>query len=135
MEPSTQEEDNECETLIRLQRRIPNCSLMVDGYHSQKKKYYFCPCDPDCQAPLCLSCIQDCHRNHWGNKTLKELITDKRNALCYCGLRNHVLPEGGSISDFIYEEGCLFLDWSVISRKYIYFYNETNQDNILCMFC
>ena len=134
MEPN-QEEDNECEQLIRLQQKIPNCSLMVDGYHSQKKKYYFCPCDPDCQAPLCLSCIQDCHRNHWGKKTLQDLITDKRNALCYCGLRNHILPEGGSASDFIYEEQCLFMEWSITTQTYTYFQNEYDPTDNLCLFC
>ena len=75
-----EEEENECEQLIKIHLKIPNCSLMLEGYHTNKEKFYFCPCDPDCQNPLCDTCIKICHYSHWNkNKSINDILTDKRN--------------------------------------------------------
>ena len=130
-----EDEDNDCEALIRLHKNVEECSLMTEGYHSFKQTYYFCTCDLDCQMPLCLACLKICHGEHWKNKKLTELINDKRGALCFCGIRNHLLSDINSKGDFIYEEQCQFLEWSVTTKTYI-FYEDINQpDEILCMFC
>jgi len=60
-----EEEENDCEQLIRLHQNVPGCLLMTEGFHSKKKKFYFCTCDPDCQNPLCINCVQKCHYEHW----------------------------------------------------------------------
>ena len=101
-----EEEENDCEQLIRLHQNVPGCLLMTEGFHSKKKKFYFCTCDPDCQNPLCINCVQKCHYEHWkkNNKTLNDLQTDKRNALCHCGMKNHIVLENEGLTDFVYDE-------------------------------
>ena len=131
-----EEEENECEQLIKIHLKIPNCSLMLEGYHTNKEKFYFCPCDPDCQNPLCDTCIKICHYSHWNkNKSINDILTDKRNAVCNCGLKNHFVNEYNKNIDFIYIEQCQFLEWSIITKNYIYYEDMNNPDQILCMFC
>ena len=110
---------------------------MTEGFHSKKKKFYFCTCDPDCQNPLCINCVQKCHYDHWKkfNKTLNDLQTDKRNALCHCGMKNHIVLENEGLTDFVYDEQCQFLEWSITTKNYAYYEDENNPDEALCMFC
>ena len=129
------DEDNDCETLIKMHQHVPGCSLMIDGYHSIKKKYYFCVCDPDCQMPLCLSCLNICHSEHWKKKRFEEIPTDKRSALCFCGVRNHIIPDSLGNTDFVYDEQCQFLEWSIVTKTYIYYEHPKNPDEVFCMFC
>ena len=132
-----EEEENDCEQLIRLHQNVPGCLLMTEGFHSKKKKFYFCTCDPDCQNPLCINCVQKCHYEHWkkNNKILNDLQTDKRNALCHCGMKNHIVLENEGKTDFVYDEQCQFLEWSITTKNYAYYEDENNPDEVLCMFC
>ena len=130
-----EDEDNDCEALINQHKNVSQCSLMLEGYHPIKQTFYFCLCDPDCQMPLCLACLEKCHESHLKGKTAKEMISDKRGALCCCGIRNHILPDIDEKGDFIYDVQCQFLEWSITTKTYI-FYEDINQpDEILCMFC
>ena len=130
-----EDEDNDCEALINQHKNVSQCSLMLEGYHPIKQTFYFCLCDPDCQMPLCLACLEKCHESHLKGKTTKEMISDKRGALCCCGIRNHILPDIDEKGDFIYDVQCQFLEWSITTKTYI-FYEDINQpDEILCMFC
>ena len=56
-----EDEDNDCEALINQHKNVSQCSLMLEGYHPIKQTFYFCLCDPDCQMPLCLACLEKCH--------------------------------------------------------------------------
>ena len=130
-----EDEDNDCEALINQHKNVSQCSLMLEGYHPIKQTFYFCLCDPDCQNPLCQACLQKCHEPHLKGKTLKDMISDKRGALCCCGIRNHLLSDVDEKGDFIYDVQCQFLEWSITTKTYI-FYEDINQpDEILCMFC
>ena len=131
------EEENECEQLIKIHQNNKECSLMIEGYHINKKKFYFCVCDPDCQNPLCYGCLNKCHFNHWKklNKTIENLLTDIRNCVCNCGLKNHFVNELEYNSNFIYEEQCQFLEWSITTKNYYYYEDENNPDEVLCMLC
>ena len=130
-----EDEDNDCEALINQHKNVSQCSLMLEGYHPIKQTFYFCLCDPDCQMPLCLACIEKCHESHLKGKTAKDMISDKRGALCCCGIRNHLLSDIDEKGDFTYDIQCQFLEWSITTKTYI-FYEDINQpDEILCMFC
>ena len=130
-----EDEDNDCEALINQHKNVPKCSLMLEGYHPIKQTFYFCLCDPDCQMPLCLACLEKCHESHLKGKTAKDMISDRRGALCYCGIRNHLLSDMDEKGDFTYDVQCQFLEWSITTKTYI-FYEDINQpDEILCMFC
>jgi hypothetical protein len=37
-------------------------------------------------------------------KTLNDLQTDKRNALCYCRMKIHILLKNEGLTDFVYDE-------------------------------
>ena len=130
-----EDEDNDCEALINQHKNVSQCSLMIEGYHPIKQTFYFCVCDPDCQMPLCLACLQKCHDVHLKGKSYKDMISDKRGALCCCGIRNHLLPDMDEKGDFIYETQCLFLEWSITTKTYIFYENVNQPDEILCMFC
>ena len=130
-----EDEDNDCEALINQHKNVSQCSLMIEGYHPIKQTFYFCVCDPDCQMPLCLACLQKCHDVHLKGKSYKDMISDKRGALCCCGIRNHLLPDMDEKGDFIYENQCLFLEWSITTKTYIFYENVNQPDEILCMFC
>ena len=130
-----EDEDNDCEALINQHKNVSKCSLMLEGYHPIKQTFYFCLCDPDCQMPLCLACLEKCHESHLKGKTAKDMISDKRGALCCCGIRNHLLSDIDEKGDFTYDVQCQFLEWSITTKTYI-FYEDINQpDEILCMFC
>ena len=131
------EEENECEQLIKVHLNIKDCSLMKEGYHINKKKFYFCVCDPDCQNPLCYACLNICHFNHWNelNKKIDNLLTDIRNCVCNCGIKNHFVNKFQNNSNFIYEEQCLFLEWSITTKNYYYYEDKNNPDEVLCMLC
>ena len=130
-----EDEDNDCEALIRQHKNVPNCSLMIEGYHPIKQTFYFCVCDPDCQMPLCLACLQKCHEVHLKGRTYKDMINDKRGALCCCGIRNHLLSDMDEKGDFTYDSQCQFLEWSITTKTYIFYENVDQPDEILCMFC
>ena len=130
-----EDEDNDCEALINQHKNVSQCSLMIEGYHPIKQTFYFCVCDPDCQMPLCLACLQKCHDVHLKGKSYKDMISDKRGALCCCGIRNHLLSDIDEKGDFIYEAQCQFLEWSITSKTYIFYENINQPDEILCMFC
>ena len=130
-----EDEDNDCEALINQHKNVPQCSLMLEGYHPITQIFYFCVCDPDCQMPLCLSCLQKCHEVHLKGKSYKDMISDKRGALCCCGIKNHLLSEIDEKGDFVYEPQCLFLEWSITAKTFIFYENMNQPDEILCMFC
>ena len=130
-----EDEDNDCEALINQHKNVSQCSLMIEGYHPIKQTFYFCVCDPDCQQPLCLACLQKCHEVHLKGKTFKDMISDKRGALCCCGIRNHLLSDIDEKGDFTYDIQCQFLEWSITTKTYIFYENVNQPDEILCMFC
>ena len=130
-----EDEDNDCEVLINQHKNVSQCSLMIEGYHPIKQTFYFCVCDPDCQMPLCLACLQKCHETHLKGKSYKDMISDKRGALCCCGIRNHLLPDIDEKGDFTYEVQCQFLEWSITTKTYIFYENVNQPDEILCTFC
>ena len=130
-----EDEDNDCEALINQHKNVSQCSLMQEGYHPIKQVFYFCLCDPDCQQPLCLACLEKCHESHLKGKTAKDMISDKRGALCCCGIKNHLLSDIDEKGDYTYDVQCQFLEWSITTKTFI-FYEDINQpDEILCMFC
>ena len=130
-----EDEDNDCEALINQHKNVSQCSLMIEGYHPIKQTFYFCVCDPDCQQPLCLACLQKCHEVHLKGKSYKDMISDKRGALCCCGIRNHLLSDIDEKGDFTYDVQCQFLEWSITTKTYIFYENVNQPDEILCMFC
>ena len=130
-----EDEDNDCEALINQHKNVSQCSLMIEGYHPINQTFYFCLCDPDCQQPLCLACLQKCHEVHLKGKSYKDMISDKRGALCCCGIKNHLLSELDEKTDFSYDIQCQFLEWSLTTKTYIFYENVNQPDEILCMFC
>ena len=121
-----------CEPLISMQESVPDCILMKEGYHSKLKPYFFCLCDPDCQEPICEACLLKCHRNHWLSYAIEDIPSDLRKTICHCGQQNHNIQQ--SQKDYSYNTQCLFMEWSIISKKKIYYYDE-NVNKKYCMFC
>ncbi len=123
-----------CDEIIELQRNVPDCQLMIEGYRNTLRIFYFCFCDPDCQFPLCETCVRKCHGEHWKNKNFDDIPLEERKAMCHCGQTNHLISDIDADKDFFYKENCLFMEWFIKSKNYIY-YENNNTDEILCPFC
>ena len=60
--------------IINMHMKVPNCSLMLEGYNNSEKIFFYCTCDPEYQNPICESCLYICHKQHWKEKQLAEII-------------------------------------------------------------
>ena len=50
-------------------------------------------------------------------------------------MKNHIVLENEGLTDFVYDEQCQFLEWSITTKNYAYYEDENNPDEVLCMFC
>ena len=120
--------------LINLQMKVPNCSLMKEGYLNSVKLFYFCVCDPECQNPICETCLYECHGEHWKNKDFGEIIREESEGICNCGDNNHIIISGKNEKNNLLKEECMFMEWEEISKNYQY-YKKIDDESILCPFC
>ena len=97
---------------------------MIEGYRNTLRIFYFCFCDPDCQFPLCETCVRKCHGEHWKNKNFDDIPLEERKAMCHCGQTNHLISDIDADKDFFYKENCLFMEWFIKSKNYIYYENN-----------
>ena len=120
--------------LINMQMKVPNCSLMKEGYTNSTKVFYYCLCDPECQNPICETCLYECHGVHWKNKNFGEIIKEESEGICSCGDNNHIITTGENEKNNLFKEECMFMELEEISKNYNY-YKKINEDNFLCPFC
>ena len=120
--------------LINLQMKVPNCSLMKEGYSNSVKILYFCVCDPECQNPICETCLYECHGEHWKNKDFGEIMKEESEGICNCGDNNHIIITGKNEKNYLFKEECMFMEWEEISKNYQY-YKKIGEEGVLCPFC
>ena len=85
--------------LINMQMKVPNCSLMKEGYSQSTKIFFYCTCDPECQNPICETCLYECHGEHWKNKDFSEIIKEESEDICSCGDNNHIITTDEKIKN------------------------------------
>ena len=114
---------------IQNSNKIPLCSVLKYGTKPSidKIEYTFCKtCDNNLINPICIECINNCHKNHHYKK---EFL--KGNIKCFCGENLHKINDNNN--DNIDIIPCTFNEFSYISKLNIYYVNE-NLENI-CIFC
>ena len=121
--------------LINMQMKVPNCSLMKEGYSNSLKLFYYCICDPECQNPICETCLYECHGEHWKNKDFGEIMKEESESLCSCGDNNHIVTTGENEKNNLFKEECMFMEWEEISKNFQYYKKIGEEDNCLCPFC
>ena len=121
--------------LINMQMKVPNCSLMKEGYSNSIKLFYYCICDPECQNPICETCLYECHGEHWKNKDFGEIMKEESESLCSCGDNNHIVTTGENEKNNLFKEECMFMEWEEISKNFQYYKKIGEEDNCLCPFC
>ncbi len=119
--------------LIDMQKKVPNCSLMKEGYSQSQKTFYYCTCDPECQNPICEVCLYECHGEHWKNKDFGEIIKEESEGICSCGDNNHIITTDEKNN--LFKEECMFMEWEEISKTYQYYKKVDSPNTFLCSFC
>ena len=121
--------------LINMQMKVPNCSLMKEGYSNSIKLFYYCICDPECQNPICETCLYECHGEHWKNKDFGEILKEEIEALCSCGDNNHIVTTGENEKNNLFKEECMFMELEETSKNFQYYKKIGEEDVCLCPFC
>ena len=121
--------------LINMQMKVPNCSLMKEGYSNSPKMFYYCLCDPECQNPICETCLYECHGAHWKNKNFGEIIKEEIEGICSCGDNNHIITTGENEKNNLFKEDCMFMELEEISKNFNYYKKIGEEEVFLCPFC
>ena len=122
--------------IISMQMKVPNCSLMLVGYDNSEKFFYYCTCDPEYQNPICEACLNECHKQHWKEKQISEILKEACEGICSCGNNNHIVTSHEIEKNNFFKEKCMFIEWEEISRNYRYYRSKNNsgEKKIFCPF-
>ena len=112
--------------IINLQMKVPNCSLMQEGYNFSEKFFYYCTCDPEFQNPICEACLTECHKAHMEGKNINEIIKEACEGICSCGNNNHIVTSHEIEKNSSFKEKCMFIEWEKTSKNFIYYKNKKN---------
>ena len=121
--------------IISMQMKVPDCSLMQEGYNNTEKFFYYCTCDPEYQNPICEACLYSCHKQHWKEKQLVDILKEACEGICSCGNNNHIVTSHEIEKNNSFKEKCMFIEWEEISKNYRYYKSKTNEHQIVCPFC
>ena len=121
--------------IINLQMKVPNCSLMQEGYNFSEKFFYYCTCDPEFQNPICEACLTECHKAHMEGKNINEIIKEACEGICSCGNNNHIVTSHEIEKNSSFKEKCMFIEWEKTSKNFIYYKYKKNNKKIICPFC
>ena len=115
--------------LIKKFLEVQDCSILKYGLKTslENVEFSFCrTCDPNLINPICIACINTCHKSH---KIKKKFI--KGEIKCICGERLHCISKSPDLA--VNNNSCLLGEWYIISK--INFFYKTNDDSCLCMLC
>ena len=121
--------------IIAMQMKVPDCSLMKEGYSNTEKFFYYCTCDPEYQNPICEACLYSCHKQHWKEKQLVDILKEACEGICSCGNNNHIVTSHEIEKNNSFKEKCMFIEWEEISKNYHYYKSRANDHQIVCPFC
>ena len=106
-------------------------------YYNSEKFFYYCTCDPEYQNPICEACLNECHKQHWKEKNILEILKEACEGICSCGNNNHIVTSHEIEKNNFFKEKCMFIEWEEISRNYRYYRSKNNsgEKKIYCPFC
>ena len=122
--------------IINMHTKVPNCSLMTEGYNNSEKIFFYCTCDPEYQNPICEACLYTCHKQHWKEKQLAEILKEACEGICSCGNNNHIVTLHEIEKNNSFKEKCMFIEWEENSKNYRYYKSKGNNNKkYICPFC
>ena len=110
--------------------KMGKCSLLKYGIKksTQPIKYSYCKtCDHNLVNPICIPCINQCHKGHLIKHAFK-----KGKIKCFCGEKNHFQK---TINNNIPKDKdiiCLCNEWNKIAKLGFYYINGEQPICILC---
>ena len=108
--------------------KISKCSIIKYGISksTDEIEYSYCKtCDHNLVRPICLHCINNCHKNH-----LTSFIFNKGKIKCSCGEKNHNVIKINN-NENQKNIKCPLFEWNI---KLGFYYIEKNNKPI-CAFC
>jgi len=110
--------------------KINKCPIIKYGIKmtTDEIEYSYCKtCDHNLIRPICLHCINNCHKNH-----LTSYIFSKGKIKCFCGEKNHNVVK---INNKANEKNikCSLFEWNLVSKLGFYYINK--KSNPICIFC
>ena len=123
------EDEENSPKLIKKFLEVPDCSILKYGLKPsiENVEFSFCrTCDPNLINPICIACINTCHKSH---KIKKKFI--KGEIKCICGERLHCISKTPDLT--VNNNSCQLGEWYIISK--INFFYKTNDNSCLCMLC
>ena len=106
------EDDENSPKLIKKFLEIPDCSILKYGLKPsiENVEFSFCrTCDPNLINPICIACINTCHKSH---KIKKKFI--KGEIKCICGERLHCISKTPDLT--VNNNSCQLGEWYIISK-------------------
>ena len=123
------EEDESAPKIIQKFLEVNECSILKYGLKPsiENVEFSFCrTCDPNLINPICMACINTCHKSH---EIKKKFI--KGEIKCICGERLHCISKTLDLE--VNNNSCQLGEWYIISK--LNFYYKTKDDKCLCMLC
>ena len=115
--------------LLQKFLEVKDCSILKYGLKTslESVEFSFCrTCDPNLINPICIACINTCHKSH---KIKKKFV--KGEIKCICGERLHCISKTPDLA--VNNNSCQLGEWYIISK--INFFYKTSDDSCLCMLC
>ena len=110
--------------------KVSKCSISKYGVKksTDEIEYSYCKtCDYNLLKPICLSCINQCHKGH-----LIKYIFNRGRIKCSCGEKNHVSIKIND-SDENHQTKCFCNEWNIIAKLNFYYVNKNNEP--ICILC
>ena len=123
------EEDESIPKIIQKFLEVNDCSILKYGLKPsiENVEFSFCrTCDPNLINPICMACINTCHKSH---EIKKKFI--KGEIKCICGERLHCISKTPDLE--VNNNSCQLGEWYIISK--LNFYYKTKDNKCLCMLC
>ena len=110
--------------------KVSKCSVIKYGIKksTEKIEYSYCKtCDHNLLRPICLCCINQCHKGH----SIK-YIFNRGRIKCCCGEKNHIGMKINVINKNI-DIHCLCNEWNITAKLNFYYINKNKEP--ICIFC
>ena len=110
--------------------KVSKCSISKYGVKksTDEIEYSYCKtCDYSLLKPICLCCINQCHKGH-----LIKYIFNRGRIKCSCGEKNHISMKIDN-SDVNQNIDCLCNEWNTIAKLNFYYVNKNKEP--ICILC
>ena len=127
-----EKKENNEDLIVKSFLQIEDCPILKYGIKPSLEpiKYGYCStCDINLIHPICINCIEKCHKKYNHQVRIK---TEPEKIICGCGERLHKFPLKVKKTDFKTNKDCPYTDWcdkTGLNHLYVV------DDICVCEFC